>query len=127
MSTTSSTLTGAFVDAIAARDFAAARGLLHPEIDFRAMTPRRIWEADGPAEVEEVLRTWLADPDEDITGVEAVAGATIADTDRGGWRVHGTGPDGAFTFEQQAFVRERDGQVGWLRIMCSGKRPLGGA
>jgi len=127
MSTTSSTVTSAFVDAIVARDFAGARGLLHPEIDFRAMTPKRIWEADGPAEVEEVLRTWLADPDEDIAAVEAVDGATVADTERAGWRVRGTGPDGAFTFEQQAFVRERDGQVGWLRIMCSGKRPLGGA
>ncbi|HEY5143736.1 MAG TPA: nuclear transport factor 2 family protein [Solirubrobacteraceae bacterium] len=127
MSTTSSTVTSAFVDAIVARDFAGARRLLHPEIDFRAMTPKRIWEADGPEEVEEVLRTWLADPDEDITGVEAVAGATVADTDRAGWRVRGTGPDGAFTFEQQAFLRERDGQVGWLRIMCSGTRPAGPA
>ena len=47
--------------------------------------------------------------------------------DRAGWRVRGTGPDGAFTFEQQAFLRERDGQVGWLRIMCSGTRPAGAA
>ncbi len=127
MSTTSSTVTAAFVDAIVARDFAAARGLLHPEIDFRAMTPRRIWEADGPADVEEVLRTWLADPDEDIAAVEPVAGATVEDTERAGWRVRGSGPDGAFVFEQQAFMRERDGQVGWLRIMCSGSRPVGAA
>ena len=126
MSTASSTVTGAFVDAIVARDFATARGLLHPEIDFRAMTPRKIWEGADPGQVEEVLRTWLADPDEDIEAVEAVDGATIADTERAGWRVRGTGPDGAFTFEQQAFLREQDGQVGWLRIMCSGKRPVGG-
>ncbi len=127
MSTTSSTVAGAFAEAIVARDFAAARGLLHPAIDFRAMTPKRVWEADDPAGVEEVLRTWLADPDEDVAAVEAVERATVADTERAGWRVRGTGPDGAFTFEQQAFMRERDGQIGFLRIMCSGKRPLGGA
>jgi len=25
--------------------------------------------------------------------------------------------------EQQAYVREDDGQVVWLRVMCSGPRP----
>lgn len=123
MTTAQSTTTASFVDAILARDLAGARGLLHPEIDFRAMTPNRVWEADGPAGVEEVLRTWLADPDEDITSVEATEASTVLDTRRVGWRVRGSAADGPFVFEQQAYVREADGKVAWLRIMCSGSRP----
>ena len=96
----------------------------HPDIDFRAMTPRRIWEGDGPAEVEEVLRAWLADPDEEIDSVEATAPETVEDTRRVGWRVRGRGADGWFVFEQQAYVRESEGQITWLRVMCTGQRPL---
>lgn len=48
MSAAPETVLHAFVDAVVARDFARARDQLHPEIDFRGMTPNRIWEADGP-------------------------------------------------------------------------------
>ncbi len=123
MTTAPTTVAGAFADAIVARDFDRARGLLHPDIDFRAMTPSRIWEADGPAGVEEVLRTWLADPDEDIARIDATEPGAVEDTARVGWRVRGSGADGAFAFEQQAYVRDLDGQIGWLRVMCSGTRP----
>lgn len=125
MTTAPSSATGGLVDAIVARDFARARGLLHPEIDFRAMTPNRVWEADGPAGVENVLRAWLDDPDEDIECIDATDSAAVEDTVRVGWRVRGTDAEGAFVYEQQAYVRERDGQVAWLRVMCSGPRPTG--
>ncbi len=115
--------TSEFVDAIVTRDFARARGLLHPEIDFRAMTPKRMWEADGPADVEDALRTWFEHPDRTVTAIDATEPVTVADTLRVGWRVRGADADGAFSFEQQAYVRERDGQVAWLRVMCSGPRP----
>ena len=124
MSTTPSTIAGAFVDAIIARDLPRASGLLHEEIDFRAMTPNRIWEAEGPSGVEGVLRKWLADPDEEIASVEAVEpGGLIEDTERVAWLVNGSGSDGPFVFEQQAYLREREGRIGWLRVMCSGQRP----
>jgi hypothetical protein len=123
MATTQQSVAGEFADAIVRLDFARAGGLLAADVDFRAMTPSRIWEADGPAEVEEVLRAWLADPDEEIDGVEATAPMTVEDTRRVGWRVRGRGEDGPFVFEQQAYVRETDGRIGWLRIMCSGTRP----
>lgn len=124
MTTTPSRATGEFVEAVLARDFDRARALLRPDIDFRAMTPNRVWEADGPAAVEEVLRAWLADPDEDIDEIQATESAVVEDTLRVGWRVRGRDADGPFVFEQQAYTRERDGQVAWLRIMCSGSRPL---
>ncbi len=123
MSTTQRSIAGELVDAIVSRDFERARDLLDAGIDFRAMTPKRIWEADGPAEVEDVLRAWLADPDEEIESVEATSPATVEDTQRVGWRVRGRGSDGSFVFEQQAYLREREGRIAWLRIMCSGTRP----
>ena len=124
MSTTQQNIAGALVDAIVGRDFDRARGLFDADIDFRAMTPNRIWEAEGPAEVEDVLRAWLADPDEEIDSVEATAPVTVEDTQRVGWRVRGRGADGPFVFEQQAYLRESGGRIGWLRIMCSGTRPV---
>jgi hypothetical protein len=27
--------------------------------------------------------------------------------------------------EQQAYLSERDGRIGWLRVLCSGYRPVG--
>ncbi len=115
--------TDGFVDAILARDFSRARGLLHPDIDFRAMTPNRVWEASGPVGVEEVLRAWFEHPERDVERVDPIEPASIEDTMRVGWRVYGLGSDGPFVYEQQAYVREDDGRVVWLRVMCSGPRP----
>jgi hypothetical protein len=115
----------AFVDAVVRRDFPRAQSFLHPDVDFRGMTPNRIWEADGPADVENVLRTWLDDPEENVERIDALETAEIQDTVRTGWLVHATGADGPFVFEQQVYARENDGRVDWLRIMCSGPRPAG--
>jgi hypothetical protein len=117
---TGSSVATALVDAIVARDIAGAAALLHPEIDFRAMTPNRVWEAEGSAGVEVVLREWFEDPDEDVNGIEATQPSAIEDTLRVGWLVHISDTDGPHIFEQQAYVRERDGLIDWMRVMCSG-------
>lgn len=114
----------ALADAVVALDFDRIRGLLSETIDFRGMTPRRIWEADGADEVIGVLRDWLADPDEQIDAVEPTEPVQVQDTARVGWLVRGRNADGPMTFEQQAYARERDGQITWLRVICSGPRPL---
>ncbi|MEA2125847.1 MAG: hypothetical protein QOI80_2629 [Solirubrobacteraceae bacterium] len=115
----------ALVEAIVARQVGRAADLLHPEIDFRAMTPNRVWEAEGREGVETILRQWFEDPDEEIHRIEATETVAIEDTLRVGWLVHISDADGPHVFEQQAYVRERDGRVGWLRVMCSGWIPLG--
>ena len=125
MTAVGTSITVAFVDAIVARDFPRARGLLHPEIDFRAMTPNRVWEADGPAGVEEVLRAWFEHPDRTVERVDSAESGSVGDTLRVGWSVYGSSADGPFIYEQQAYVREDDGQVVWMRVMCSGPRPAG--
>jgi hypothetical protein len=118
-------VTSGFVDAILLRDFPRACSFLHPDIDFRAMTPNRVWEADSPAGVEQVLRAWFEHPERDVERVDPTELASVEDTLRVGWRVHGSDANGPFIYEQQAYVREDDGQVVWLRVMCSGPRPTG--
>ena len=114
-----------FLDAILARDPSRACGSLQADIDFRAMTPSRVWEANSPAGVEQVLRAWFEHPERDIERVELTEPSSVEDTLRVGWRVHGQGTDGLFVYEQQAYVREQDGHIVWLRILCSGPRPAG--
>lgn len=124
MSTTpASSVAGALADAVAARDFSGCAALLDPRVDFRGMTPNRDWEAGDPAEVTDVLRTWLEHPDRRVTDVTPTDPEVIADTARVGWLVRGDGQDGPFVFQQQAYVRERDGRITWLRVMCTGPRP----
>jgi len=126
MTIVESGLANALTDAIVARDVSRAVALLHPEINFRAMTPNKIWEASSPAEVEAVFRTWLEDPDEELESIEATQPVALLSTVRTGWLVHISDSRGPHLFEQQAYVRERDGQIAWMRVICSGWIPLPG-
>jgi SnoaL-like domain len=119
-SATSPTLGPAFAAALARRDFAEIGELLHPEVEFRALTPRRAWAPEGRAEAIEVLRTWFGDAEiEELSQLESVA---FADRRRVGYRFTGTESAAPFVVEQQAYYSERDGRIDWIRIVCSGFR-----
>jgi hypothetical protein len=113
----------AFAEALGRKDFAAAQALLAPQIDFRALTPRRSWEAGDPASVvDEVLRQWFKDSDR-IEEVAAIETDAFSDRCRVAYRFHGRNADGPFVLEQQAYFSESDGQIAWMRVLCSGYRP----
>jgi hypothetical protein len=118
------TLGEQFARAVAAKDHDQVRALLHPELDFRAMTPKRIWEAPDADGVVDALNTWFGDTDQ-IEELEAVELDAFADRERVGYRLRIRNDGGENLVEQQAYLSERDGQIGWLRIMCSGYRPIG--
>lgn len=88
----SASIGGAFAAAPAAEDLDRIGDLLHPEIDFRGLTPRREWEASDPDTVLGTVRS----------------------------------PEGLFRVEQQVCVGERHGRIGWMRVLCSGYRPIEG-
>ncbi|HEX2850974.1 MAG TPA: hypothetical protein VHN98_10490 [Acidimicrobiales bacterium] len=113
----------AFVHAVAAKDREALQALLGPDIDFRAMTPNRFWEADSPAAVVDdvILGRWFEEQDR-IDGVIAIDHDRVADRDRVGYRLSVVTPDGRFVVEQQAYYGVDEGRITWLRIMCSGFR-----
>ncbi|MEA2478483.1 MAG: hypothetical protein QOJ07_405 [Thermoleophilaceae bacterium] len=118
------TLGADFARALAGKDFDRVADLLHPEIDFRALTPRRNWEAGaGDAVIDGVLREWFDDSD-DIEALEQLESDSFADRERVGYRFRVRCPDGLYRVEQQAYLSERDGRIGWMRVVCSGYRPI---
>jgi hypothetical protein len=120
----SASLGAAFAAALAAKDFERIRELLHPEVDFRGLTPSRNWEAADPdAVIGSVLRRWFEDSDE-IVELEHVETDAFADRERVGYRFLVRNPEGLFEVEQQVYIGERDGRIGWMRSVCSGFRPV---
>lgn len=116
-------LAAAFARAVADKDHGALRALLHPQVDFRGMTPGRVWEADGPEDVVAAVARWFDDADV-VEAVEALETEAFADRQRAGYRFRVRNADGLHVVEQQAYLSERDGRIGWLRVMCSGFRPV---
>ena len=118
------TLGAEFARAFAEKDAGRMRELLHPEVDFRGLTPSRSWEANDHDGVLEILfGSWVEEKDH-VEALEAVEEDSVADRERVGYRCSVTNPDGRFVFEQQAYLTARDGKIDWMRVVCSGFRPV---
>ncbi|HVS68440.1 MAG TPA: hypothetical protein VHE56_07810 [Mycobacteriales bacterium] len=113
----------AFAQAVAAKDHDRIRELMGPDLDWRAMTPRKIWEASDAEGVIDAVKVWFGDTD-DIERLEAVETDSFADRERVGYRLRINNPDGEHLVEQQAYLTLQDGKIAWMRIMCSGYRPV---
>ena len=117
------TLGADFARAFCDKDSARVQELLHPEIDFRGLTPNRFWEASNPEAVVQILfGDWLEDEDQ-VDGIEGIEGDTVADRERVGYRFTVKNPEGRFVVEQQAYLSTREGRIDWMRVLCSGFRP----
>ena len=118
------TLGAEFARALAGKDSRRLLEILAPEIDFQAMTPRRTWQAADPEEVLTILfGSWFDESDE-IESLEAVDTDGFADRQRVGYRLSVSNAEGRFLVEQQAYLSERDGRIEWMRVLCSGYRPV---
>jgi hypothetical protein len=60
-----------------------------------------------------------------IDALVFVENDTFGDSEQLRFRFGGHDEDGAFVVEQQAYLSERDGRIGWMRVVCSGLRPAG--
>jgi hypothetical protein len=114
-----------FATMLARKDRDGLVALLADSVDFRAMTPRRVWEGDSATTVidDVVLGSWFEASDH-IESLESVETHDVADCSRVGYRLLVRNDDGLHLVEQQAFLAETEGRIGWLRILCSGYRPL---
>jgi len=114
-----------FARALADKDAVGLKALLRSDVDFRAMTPGKFWEAtDVDIVVDEtMLGTWF-DADRRITDVLAVETDRVGSLDRVGYRFNVKRPDGEFIIEQQAYFETDGEKISWLRIMCTGFLPL---
>jgi hypothetical protein len=123
MQHTTTTLGADFARALAAKEYDRLTELLHPELDFRGVTPRKSWEAsDAATFVDDVVHEWFDDAD--IEGIEHLDSDTFADRERVVYRFRARKPDGTYLVEQTAYLSERDGRIGWMRVACSGYRPV---
>lgn len=121
------TLGAEFAQALGAKDSARLLELMHPEIDFRGLTPGRSWEAnDRDAVIALLLGHWFEEAD-DIEALEQLESDAFADCQRVGYRFSVRNPDGRFLVEQQAYLSVRDGAIEWMRVLCSGYRPAAAA
>lgn len=114
-----------FARALAEKDAALLKTLMRPEVDFRAMTPAKFWEAtDRDAVIDTtILGTWFP-AERAITEILDVTTDGVGPLERITYRFKVTRPDGEFVVEQQAYLRTADGQITWLRVMCTGFLPI---
>jgi hypothetical protein len=87
--------------------------LLAPDIDFRAMTPRRFWEGTSAAAVvhDIILGEWFTVADH-LEASEVVGTSTIADCRRTGYRLRFNSQTGSFMVEQLTSFGVVDGRIG---------------
>lgn len=117
------TLGSRFARAIAAKDERALRALLSDDVDFKGLTPGRLWEGSGPDDVVQVVfGSWFEESDRVDRVVHVTDGEEVADTAQVSYRFDLTSPGGSYVAEQQAYYRGGE-TIDHLRIMCSGFRP----
>lgn len=110
--------------AIAAQDAGLLRGLLSTPVTFRAVTPRRFWDAETAVGVADImLGTWFG-PGRQVTEIAALDIDSVGDVHKVSYRLRVALPSGPSVIEQVIYYTESDGQITDLRLVCSGFRPI---
>ena len=121
-------LAGAFLEGLAAQDFAGLSGALTAGACLRALLPSGLREWTGAEAIARVFDRWFGD-----TGNFELIEATIGEV--GGrlhlhWRLRlraGRLGRGWFTVEQQAYAdTDEGGRIARLDLLCTGYLPEGG-
>jgi SnoaL-like protein len=117
--------TGAFLEGLAAQDFAQLGDALAADARLRALLPSGLREWTGAEAVADRFARWFGDT-EDFELVDAAVGEV------GGrlhlhWRLRlraGWLGRGWFTVEQQSYADTgQDGRIAQLDLLCTGYRP----
>jgi hypothetical protein len=123
MKTTTTTLGVRMAQAIGARDASELSSLFTTPVVFRAVTPRRFWDAETPMGVVDiVLGTWF-DPTKTITRIAALESGVVGDVERVSYRIEVEMDGQPTVIEQVAYYSQQHGQISELRLVCSGFRP----
>jgi hypothetical protein len=111
-----------FVAAIAKRDRDGLRQLLSDDVDFQALTPKRVWTATTPGEVDGIVFDNWFEEGEHVTAVPSLETGHVAGVDRVGYLCEVDTPAGPRVVEQQAYYKVKDDRIVHMRIACSGFR-----
>ena len=111
--------------ALAAKDAAGLRALFTTPVRFRAVTPRRFWDAETPPQVVDdiILGTWF-DSSKEITGLDLLESDLVGDVHRTTYRLTVSLASGPAVVEQTAYYTTDDGLITDIRLVCSGFRPV---
>ncbi len=110
-----------FAKALAAKDEAGVRAVTTPDLDFRAMTPGRFWQAHDQDELVDVLfGSWL-EPSDEVVALLSTSTGEVSTRSHVAYRLHLRNADGDSLMEQQMYYDVGDdGRIRWARVMCSG-------
>jgi hypothetical protein len=113
-----------FAECLAAKDGPGLRALLGQQVDFRALTPGRPWEASDASAVEEIVfGSWFEPSDDIVATLDVQDGEDVADTHAVSYRFAVRNPAGTHLVEQQAYYRcDDEDRIAYLRVLCSGYR-----
>jgi hypothetical protein len=122
------TLGSDFARALAEKDAPRLSRLFAPELDFQAMTPRKTWQAHDADDVLAIVFDHWFDDGDRIESLERLETDSFADRERVGYRLGVSNSEGRFLVEQQAYLSEGTGEgagkIAWMRVLCSGYRPV---
>ena len=116
---------GAFLEALATRNYQLMANTLGPAVRFRAMLPPGPMNCEGPATVADVFSSWFG-PAEDFELVDAAVGE-VGGRLHLSWRIRvrpapfGIGA-GWHVIEQQAYA-DAGNTIESLDLLCSGFHP----
>ena len=74
--------------------------------------------------LEILFGSWFEDQDHIETLLEAATDHPVGDTQYVSYRFAVRTPDGPYVVEQQAYYRAADDRIAYLRVLCSGFRPV---
>ncbi len=111
--------------ALAAQDAPRLRALFATPLTFRAVTPRRFWDAETAVEVVDdiMLGTWFGSG-VTVTGIDELESDEVADVHKVRYRLSVERDAGRAVLEQVAYYSVSDGLISDIRLVCSGFRPV---
>jgi hypothetical protein len=121
-------LAGAFLEGLAAQDFAGLGGALTADARLRALVPAGLREWSGAEAIARQFGRWFGDTG-DFELIEATIGE-VAGRLHLHWRLRLQAERlgyGWFTVEQQAYAdTDEGGRIARLDLLCTGYRPEAG-
>jgi hypothetical protein len=109
-----------FAEALAAKDVSRVRAITAPDLDFRAMTPMRCWEAHDHDELLDVLFGHWLEPSDEVVALLSTSTGEVSTRSHVSYRLHLRDAQGDSLMEQQMYYNVTDGRISWARVMCSG-------
>lgn len=120
-SATEVTLGQQLAEGLSAQDPTRLRALFATPLTFRAVTPRRFWDADSAVEaVDDVLLGAWFHSGRVVTEITSLTCGMVGDVHHVSYRMSVMTEVGPTVVEQTAYYSVSGGQISDIRLVCSG-------